>query len=743
MDQAVDTSARAAAVVENRPADAASLATRLVATRSLPVVVLLLGLALRLAVWWPLRGYEPFGDEQYYYRAALLFAQGLQYVDPPTPAWLPVQRVPLLSLLAGALFRIAGNDLGPVNLVQIGLSLATCWFVWRWAAALWGRSAGLVALAIAVIYPTLITHSASFLYTETLYTFLAAGALYLLGRLGGARGLVDGVDQVDAGEGRAEWPELARGALGWAVAAGLAIGMTALTRSSGLTLLGVALLWLTLAGWRAWRRTALLGLVIIAACALVIAPWTARNYRTYGGWLLLDTIGAYNLWRDNALPGENPAAILVRIANPIEQQRVATERGLHNLLTQPDRFLARLPATALYLWHLELDSYARGGGYFEDLTNRSDSAGWVLYADLAHLAVSGLALVGLALAPWRAGRTPAQRRLQALLLLWIVANLVSGVVFHSEARFRIPYQPQMIVFAALPLAAWPVLWARARRLPWRSLLAVGLLAILAAGAWSPRLAPALHMQAWTAVAALARPWDAGASLAALERAVAAFPASERPHIALGDARRRLGDTAGAMAAYQAALAIQPHNVNAAVPLMRLYLQAGNAEAARQVLRAAGASDADLIAWSWREDDAPPVGRLDIGSGLEYGLLTNMYPPERSGDTTFRWTNGNGLLRLVAPPEGARRLALRLNGTRLGAPPSRWVEVAVNGAIVDTFAATGEWEARVIDLSRLGLPGGAALLVEVRSDTFVPSAVVAGNRDGRRLGIALDSIAVEP
>jgi 4-amino-4-deoxy-L-arabinose transferase-like glycosyltransferase len=723
------------------------VAARLAAWQWLPVALLLLGLALRLLVWWPLRGYEPFGDEQYYYRAALLFAPTLSYVDPPTPAWLPVQRVPLLSLLAGVLFRLAGADLGPVNLVQIGLSLATCWFVWRWAAALWGRSAGLVALALAAVYPTLITHSASFLYTETLYTFLAAATLYLLGRLGGARGVVDTVDGVDgAGEPvgvEAGWPMLTRGALAWAIAAGLAIGLAALTRSSGLTLLGVALVWLALAGWRAWWRTAVVGLVVVAACALVIAPWTARNYRTYGGWLLLDTIGAYNLWRDNALPGENPAATLVRISNPVEQQRVATEHGLNNLLTRPDRLLARLPASALYLWHLELDSYARGGGYFEDLTNRTDSAGWVLYADLAHLSVSGLALVGLALAPWRTDRTPSQRRLQVLLLLWIVANLASGVVFHSESRFRIPYQPQLIVFAALPLTAWPGLWARARRQPWRGVLAGCLLAFLVAGAWSPRLAPALHMQGWTALAALARPWGADASLAALERAVAAFPTSERPHIALGDARRRLGDTAGAVAAYQAALAIQPHNVNAAVPLMRLHLQAGDAAAAREVLRAAGASDADLMAWSWREGDAPPVSQVDIGSGLEYGLVMNVYPPERSGDTVFRWTNGNGLVRLVAPPGGARRLALRLNGTRLSAPPSPRVTVAVNGDVVDTFPTTGAWESRAIDLSRLSLPQGTPLLVEVRSDTFVPAAVVPGNRDGRRLGVALDSVAVEP
>jgi hypothetical protein len=798
--QVIGTSAGRSGAASLRSGRRRALWRAPLAAGRVPLLLFSAGLAVRLAVWWQHRGYEPFGDEHYYYRAAVIFAQTGQYQDPPTPAWLPVQRVPLLSLLAGVLFRLAGIDLGPVNLVQIGLSLLTCWFVWRWAARLWGEPAGRWALALAVFAPTLITHPATFLYTETLYACLAAAALYLLGRLGeageqggrgageqGGRGAERQRDQGTGevgGEGRHPHPhplpqrgrgdrswlgeaaaialarpapapvereraggegDLAtrgRAALATAALAGVAIGLTALTRSSGLALLAVALLWLALIGRRAWRRAALLGLVIAVAAALTIAPWTLRNYRAYGGFLLLDTIGAYNLWRDNALPGENPAAVLARVSNPVEQARIATERGLANLIGRPDRFLARLPATALYLWHLELDSYARGGGYFEDLTNRTDSFGWVVAADAAHLAVSGLALVGLALAPWRRGRTAGQRRLQLLLLLWILANLLSGVVFHSESRFRIPYQPQLIVFAALPLAAWPALWATARRQRWRAALAAGLLALLLAGAWSPRLLPVLQMQAWVAAGDLAGRWDRDAALAAYARAIDAFPTSDRPYIILGDARRRLGDAPGAMAAYTAALAIQPHNINAAVPLMHLYLQAGRPEEARRVLRAAGTSDTDLLAWSWREGISGDASSLDVGSGLEYGHLLNVYPPERSEGRAFRWTNGHGLVRLRAPAAGAARLVLTFNGTRLNAPPAGRVEVTVNGRPVDAFATDGSWQTRAIDLRPLGLAPGTLVQIEIRSDTFIPASIVPGNRDGRRLGVALDHIALE-
>ena len=726
----------------------------LAATGWLPRLLLALGLLVRLAVWWDSRGYEPYGDEQYYYRAAVTFAQTGVYRDPPTPAWLPVQRVPLLSLLAGALFRLTGVDLGPVNLVQIGLSLATCWFVWRWASALWGRSAGLWGLTLAVFYPTLITHPASFFYTETLYTFLAGLALYLLGRIDvtgrpatataepARAGIAAGLPSIGPLAGG--WRLITGHCTGLALLGGIIIGLAALTRSAGLVLLGIALLWLLLTGRQGGRRAGLVALLLVLGFTLTVAPWTLRNYRTYGGFLLLDTIGAYNLWRENALPGENPVAVLAGLANPVEQQRVAMEHALHNLRTHPDRFVAKLPAAILYLWHLELDSYARGAGYVEDLTNRDESFAWALAADAAHLTVSVLALLGLALAPWRHRRTPAQTRLQLLLLLWIAANLLSCIVIHTESRYRIPYQPQLIVFAALPLVAWSELRARARAAPWRALLAAVLLLLFLAGAWSPRLLPVLHMQAWVMTGHLLSRWHTPTALAAYERATAAFPASDRPFTALGDARRRANDLPGSIAAYTTALTILPdNNLAAAIPLSHLHWQAGRRDEAQRIVRATGIADTTLLTWGWRQYTPPPAAALDLGSGLEVGYLLNFHPPERNEQADFRWTDGHGLVRLTAPPDGAARLSLRLNGTRLsGGPPAAWVEVLVNGRPLDAFAADGSWQTRTLDLRPLNLGPGTPLLVEIRSETFVPARLVPGTRDTRRLGVAVDAIAVE-
>ena len=705
----------------------------------LPSALFVLGLVVRLIVWWQHRGYTPFGDEDFYYRGAIAFAGSGVYSDPPTPDWLPIQRVPLFTLIVGLIFSVAGARLDPVNLVQIAFSLGTCWFVWRWAARLWGETAGRWALAIAVFFPTFITHPAAFLYSDSIFTFFATLCLYLLSLLV----LPTGRNGQVVGAATGWLPELDRRALGLALLAGVVAGVAALTRSSGIALVGVAGLWLALIAWRHPARVIAVGAVFVVSFSLTLAPWVYRNYQEYGGFLLLDTIGAYNLWRDNNFNQEKVAPELARIENPIEQQRVATERGLRALREHPDRFLAKIPAATLNLWHLELDSYAQGGGMLMNLTNRTDSLGWVLAADLAHLAVSGLALLAIALRAGTGDPATGRPQLHLLLLLWIGINLVTGVIYHAEARYRIPFQPQLIVFASLALVAWPALLARARAVPWRAVVAAGLLVMLVAGAWSPRLLPVLGMQGWVALGAALEPWQPSAALAAYERGVAVFPTSDRPLVILGDARLAAGDMEGASAAYQAALAIEPHNLNASLPLAFIHMMAGRRDEARRVLEASQTSDTDLIRWTWRHPIAPPVSVVDVGNGLDIGYVNNVHPAERNEVADYRWTNGNGLFRLTIPEAGVSRLVVRLNATRLSQPPAERVSVAIDGAVIETFAGAGDWQEHTIDVAGRQLDPGETVLIEVRSDTFIPASAAPGNRDARLLGVAVDRIAFEP
>lgn len=133
---------------------------------------------------------------------------------------------------------------------------------------------GLVAAAIAAGYPALIALDGS-LRSESLYALLAAAALLAAYRL-------------------VERP-------GWRRAAvlGAAIGAAALTRSEGvllLVLLAPPAVWLAAPERR--DRLRLLG-VVVAASALLVVPWLARN------WIVFDRPAAISTNEGGLLAGAN------------------------------------------------------------------------------------------------------------------------------------------------------------------------------------------------------------------------------------------------------------------------------------------------------------------------------------------------------------------------------------------------------------------------------------------------------
>ena len=80
-----------------------------------------------------------------------------------------------------------------------------------------------------------------------------------------------------------------------ALASGLLWGAAVLTRETVLYFLPVAALWL------AWRRKggARRAAWLLAAAALVVVPWTVRNWLVFDAFVPVSTSGALNLWQGN------------------------------------------------------------------------------------------------------------------------------------------------------------------------------------------------------------------------------------------------------------------------------------------------------------------------------------------------------------------------------------------------------------------------------------------------------------
>ena len=227
------------------------------------VAIAAAGLAMRVAYTVLIaKNTSGIGDFFFYHGQANLLAEGKGFIHPlfyldgitaPSaehpPLWPIVLSV--TSLLGGTGFeahRLTGCVLGAAAIVIVGL-------LGRRAG---GERVGLLAAGIAAVYPTLIAADGS-LMSETLYGVLVGLALLVALRLG----------------------EAPRALL--AAGLGVLIGLAALTRAEGLLFLPLLALPACFAGRRA-RTTGVAAAALVVACAsaaLVIAPWTIRNWSAF------------------------------------------------------------------------------------------------------------------------------------------------------------------------------------------------------------------------------------------------------------------------------------------------------------------------------------------------------------------------------------------------------------------------------------------------------------------------------
>jgi 4-amino-4-deoxy-L-arabinose transferase-like glycosyltransferase len=226
-------------------------------------------LALRLLYTIAVAGNQfspgPAGDFIFFHEIANLIADGRGFISPFTldvdhRVAATAEHPPLWPLLLSAASKLGGNGLLAHRLVGVPIGTAVVGCLGLIGRRVGGDRAGLAAASIAAVHPLLIAADGS-LMSETLFGLCTAAALL-------------------AALGLAERPSPAR-----AAALGAAIGLAALTRGEGLLLL--PLLGLP-AVWRSPGRIARGGVVLLAA-ALVIAPWTIRNWAEFDQPVLLST----------------------------------------------------------------------------------------------------------------------------------------------------------------------------------------------------------------------------------------------------------------------------------------------------------------------------------------------------------------------------------------------------------------------------------------------------------------------
>jgi len=302
------------------------------------------------------------------------------------------------------------------QIAQVGLAVLTIALVFALGRRIHSVRAGLVAAAAYALWVPNINNVWS-TSQETLYVPLILTAFLLLFR---------------AIEGDAGW-------VGFAVA-GLAFGVSALTRSMPLFFaLPAAAAHVGLARDRA--RAALQASAFLAGFVLLTVPYSTALSRYFGQVTVIDTHGSIHLEAET-----EPGSIAPGLSE--------TASGLWRAATaHPIDFAVESLGRAQSLFHVN------GGRILQIYVvaaTRLRAVVWKVVvlagSDLLLIVASILAAIGAALC-----RRP---RLAALLVIWIVVNIgIASAGGFGGARLRAPFEPMLIVFAAICAAGE---WGRPR-----------------------------------------------------------------------------------------------------------------------------------------------------------------------------------------------------------------------------------------------------------------------------------------
>jgi 4-amino-4-deoxy-L-arabinose transferase-like glycosyltransferase len=377
------------------------------------------------------------GDATFFHAEANLVADGRGYIEPlidgaygisvPTAAHPPLYP----TVLAG-LSLLGGDDLLAQRSLGALFGAGTIVLVALIGRRLGGVRVGLAAAAVAALYPLFVIADGAPM-SEGLYGLLVAACLLAALRLREER-------------------SPARAAV-----LGALVGLAALTRSEALLLVVLVGLPLALGGPRAgrlWRA-----LAVCAACAVVLAPWTIRNWSAFDRLTLISHNDSTVLAGANCRTTYHGRDLGGWSFDCISQRRTLDEgaqaarwrrEGSDYAFDHAGRWPVVVPVRVLRtwdLWHPRRLLYTAEGR-----TRAGETAAVVTYFLLMPFALAGAALL-------------RRRDRGALAVLLAPALLVtlSSIGGYGLPRFRHAFEISLVVLAAIALVALGERLAQRRR----------------------------------------------------------------------------------------------------------------------------------------------------------------------------------------------------------------------------------------------------------------------------------------
>lgn len=238
-----------------------------------------------------------------------------------------------------------------------------------------------------------------------------------------------------------------------AISFGVSVGVASLLRQSILpwvVVMGLSLLWVGLRHQRLGRAIAAMSLAAVVAL-LFILPFTARNYRVYDHFLLLNSNAGYAMYSaQHPLHGDRfqeyaaaplPDDLTGQGLNEAQWDKALMARGIGFVFADPARYL-RL-------------SLSRVRDYFEFWPTTNSSPIFNLGRMLSFALFLPFMLYGLLLSlrpsQLTIHRSPITDNRFILLYLFIVVYSLLHIFTWAMSRYRLPVDAVLLLFAALAI----------------------------------------------------------------------------------------------------------------------------------------------------------------------------------------------------------------------------------------------------------------------------------------------------
>ena len=398
--------------------------------------IVALALALRIALILTLPQ-TPFSDGEWYLTRAAEMARGMGYQEAghPTAFW----PVGFPALLAGAASLTGSATLGYllVNLVSAAaLVLLVGWF----ARAVGGsEAAARLAMLLYAIYPSPIVYTGAPLSeTSSTAVSMAAFALLIAGR-------------------RRPW---------MLAASGLLFGAATLMRAQMLLFPAGAIVALLLVFRDVrWRDAARAALIVYLALLAVVLPWSLRNERVLGSFVLVSTNGGMSLytgandqatgdwfaWEHTPLWDRTGIPFAQRVERQVELDHRFKALSVDWIKANPVRWSTLGFKKMALLWRKDTDAF-----WSLDESYPAMHASWTIAQALDQGYY--MLLIALALWPLWLGVRAALRRDWARAPLALLGCMpafatLTAFGFTGQIRYHYPAMPFVIAAAGWTLAS--------------------------------------------------------------------------------------------------------------------------------------------------------------------------------------------------------------------------------------------------------------------------------------------------